>query len=200
MKVSRRGVVFALASVPFFSVANAAARSRPRAIRVKLAGADNLYKVDRRLYRSAQPTRAGFNNLSKSLGIKAVVSLREFHNDESLARGVPITLHRVGFNTWHIGDDDGEKIVRALRLIRKAETQGSVLVHCQHGSDRTGAIIALYRILYQGVTKEAAIQEMMEGGFGFHPIWASLPVWGNIPAYIRSVDIAHLRRRIETSD
>ena len=61
----------------------------------------------------------------------------------------------------------------------------------------TGAIIALYRILYEGQGKDAAIKEMMEGGFGFHPIWAALPDWGNIPAYIRKVDIEDLRRRIE---
>lgn len=62
--------------------------------------------------------------------------------------------------------------------------------------DRTGAIIALYRILYQGTDKETAIKEMQDGGFGFHPIWAALPVWGNIPGYIRGVDVDELRKAV----
>jgi hypothetical protein len=52
-----------------------------------------------------------------------------------------------------------------------------VLVHCHHGADRTGTMCALYRIAIQGWTKEDAIQEMVQGGYGFHEMWINLPDW-----------------------
>ena len=36
---------------------------------------------------------------------------------------------------------------------------------------------AIYRIAVQGWTKEEAIQEMEEGGYGFHEVWKNLPSW-----------------------
>ncbi|MBC7739269.1 MAG: protein-tyrosine-phosphatase, partial [Candidatus Saccharibacteria bacterium] len=63
-------------------------------------------------------------------------------------------------------------------------------VHCHHGADRTGLIVALYRLIAQGWSRDAAIAELIEGGYGFHPIWA------NIPRYVQSVDLADLKARI----
>ena len=50
-------------------------------------------------------------------------------------------------------------------------------------------LVALYRIALQGWTKEAAIREMTQGGFGYHEIWINLPPW------IRDMDITALRRK-----
>ena len=50
-----------------------------------------------------------------------------------------------------------------------------VLVHCQHGADRTGSMCALYRIMRQGWKVEDAITEMKDGGYGYHSIWCHLP-------------------------
>ena len=66
-----------------------------------------------------------------------------------------------------------------------------VLVHCQHGADRTGIICALYRIIIQGWTKEDAIKEMNQGGFGFHQIWNNLVKW------IENLDIEAIRKKAE---
>ena len=196
MIFSRRQVLLAAAGVSAGHAGPAAGQSASPAVHIDTPGVGNLYRITPRLYRGAQPTQEGFVFLSKTLGVKTIVSLREWHDDAELAAGTALVLQRVGFNTWNIGDDDGAKIVQALHFLRAAEAQGPVLVHCQHGSDRTGAIIALYRILYQGQEREAAIAEMVNGGFGFNPIWASLPEWGNIPGYIRGVDIIDLKRRI----
>ena len=64
-----------------------------------------------------------------------------------------------------------------------------VLVHCQHGADRTGTMIAVYRIAVQGWSKAKAIREMTGGGFGFHPIWSNLPTW------IQQLDIDLIKRQ-----
>jgi hypothetical protein len=63
-----------------------------------------------------------------------------------------------------------------------------VLVHCQHGADRTGAMCAIYRVAVEGWTKEEAAQEMTGGGFGFHAVWQNLPAW------IEALDIERLRK------
>jgi len=166
--------------------------------RINLPGVDNLYQVAPRLFRSAQPEHAGFINLRHKLGVLTDVSLREFHSDEELLQQTGISFVWVQINTWHIGDDGYDKLVRALSGIKRGERQGPVLVHCEHGSDRTGAIVALYRMLYQGWPREAALHEMMDGPFKFHNFWALAPTeWGNIPKTLRDIDLAALKRRVD---
>jgi len=93
----------------------------------------------------------------------------------------------VPMNTWHIETED---VKLALRFLRIKQAQGPVLLHCQHGADRTGLITALYRIVYQGWSKSRALDEMLHGGFGYHAIW------GNIPDYVRDVDTTELKRAV----
>ncbi|WP_282598360.1 tyrosine-protein phosphatase, partial [Pseudomonas chlororaphis] len=57
-------------------------------------------------------------------------------------------------------------LARAVRAIQNAESDGPVLMHCKHGSDRTGLMSAMYRVVVQGWSKEEALNEMTGGGFG----------------------------------
>ena len=79
-------------------------------------------------------------------------------------------------------------MAEALRIIRMAD--GPVLIHCWHGSDRTGLISAMYRVLYQNWSKDEAIDELMKGGYGYHSLYR------NIPEYIRKVDIPNIRKMV----
>jgi len=45
----------------------------------------------------------------------------------------------------------------------------------------------MYRIVEQGWTKDEAISEMVNGGYGFHAIWL------NIITCIRPVDVNEIR-------
>jgi len=94
----------------------------------------------------------------------------------------------VPMSAGEIGDDE---VVAALRAIRQAEAKGAFLLHCQHGADRTGMITAMYRMLYQGWTRAQALDEMQNGGYGYHTIWR------NIPTYIEQVDLDKIRRSVE---
>lgn len=141
-------------------------------------GLPNLYRINSSLYRSAQPTKEGFDFLSHhprlsplDQPIKTVLSLRAFHDDARLmSRSSKLRSEQIRFNTWH---PEHEDIVKFLRIVTTPELQ-PVLVHCQHGSDRTGTMIAIYRIVIEGWTKEQAKKEMVQGNFGFHPIWQNL--------------------------
>ncbi len=42
-----------------------------------------------------------------------------------------------------------------------------IYVHCQHGEDRTGLVVAAYRIRKQGWTPQQAYQEALR--YGYHP-------------------------------
>ncbi|MGV8986724.1 MAG: tyrosine-protein phosphatase [Cypionkella sp.] len=156
-----------------------------------VAGVPNLYQVAPDLYRSAQPNAEGFHNIA-GLGIRSVLSMRQTVSDAPLAAGTEISVYRVPMKSRYVAEKNGSKVVQAMRDLRYGLSQGPVLVHCHHGADRTGLIAALWRILYQGWSRQAAIDELIEGGYGFHPIWA------NIPRYLRRVDLADLQERIES--
>jgi len=65
---------------------------------------------------------------------------------------------------------------------------------CQQGADRSGVVIAAYRVVIQDWTKDEAIAELKKGGYGFH--WYYL----NIPAFIRNMDVAKFRARLAEPD
>ncbi len=170
---------------------NAATASRPAAwaAPVSIEGAPNLHRVTANFYRSAQPLKAGVPALEQQVGIKTVVSLRAFNSDEKVLAGSGMRLVSIPIYTWRIKRVD---VVRALAEIEVARKTGPVLLHCQHGADRTGLVSALYRMLHDGWTREAALDEMRNGEFGYHA------VWGNIPKFIQTVDVEALRRDVAT--
>ena len=156
---------------------------------IPLAGVPNLHRVTPLIYRSAQPDAEGFQNLA-GIGVKTVINLRRRVDDSPLAAGSGLKTIHIKITTRHVSDENGAKIVEALRALHAAQSNGPVLVHCTHGADRTGMIIALWRMLYQGWSRSEALDELQNGGFGFHQVWI------NIPRYLRQVDLADLRARV----
>lgn len=166
-------------------VSDAADRPAAWAQPVALAGAPNLHMVTENLYRSAQPTAAGMKNL-KTLGIKTVVSLRAFHSDRRDTEKAGLGYEHIFMKTWHPEEED---VVRFLKIATDP-ARAPVLVHCQHGADRTGTMVAIYRVAVQGWTKQAALEEMTDGGFGYHTVWKNLPPW------IEKLDITALKAKV----
>jgi protein tyrosine/serine phosphatase len=141
---------------------------------IKMKGVPNLHRVSEDLYRSAQPTDEGMRNLKK-MGVKTVVSLRSFHSDLNEIGNTGLAYEHIYMKAWH---PEEKEIVRFLQFVANNK-RTPVLVHCQHGADRTGTMCAIYRIAIQGWTKEEALNEMTEGGFGFHGVWVNLTRWIN---------------------
>lgn len=161
--------------------------TRPKdwAVPIKNASLDNFYQVAEGIYRSAQPTALDFQQL-QALGIGEVLNLREYHSDDDEAEGTHIRLHRIKVDT---GDMDEAQLYQALQIMVKR--QSPLLVHCWHGSDRTGAVIAAYRVVVQGWSKQAALDELKNGGFGYHA-----RIYPNIVRLIESLDVAAMRQRL----
>ncbi len=172
-----------------FSPSLHAAEDGPRPTRwaepVINAAVPNLHRVSQILYRSAQPDAAGMQAI-EALGIVTVINLRAFHNDADELAGTALLSEELSVKTWHIEDED---VIRVLRTINDPSRQ-PVLIHCQHGADRTGVMCAMYRIVIQGWTKDDAIREMTDGGFGFWPHWT------NIVRYVREADIERLKASV----
>lgn len=181
-----RRVLVLLVAVVLASVLNVEGARRP-AHWARPIASDNLrnfYQLDDRVYRSGQPDRKGFEELQRR-GILTILNLRDNHSDDRKAKGLGLNLHRVEMEAGDIRMDD---MIAALRIIRSSN--GPVLIHCWHGSDRTGAVSALYRIVFQNWTKEQAIDELKNGGYGYHSIY------GNIPRFIQDASIEEIRQKV----
>jgi protein tyrosine phosphatase (PTP) superfamily phosphohydrolase (DUF442 family) len=150
---------------------------------IVMEGVPNLHRVSDILYRSAQPTAGGMRHL-REIGVKTIVSLRSFHSDRDEIEDTSLGYERIAMKTWH---PEEEEAIRFLRIVTNRE-RTPVLVHCQYGADRTGAMCAVFRVAVQRRSKEEALREMTEGGFGFHEIWANLIDW------IHSLNIDKIRK------
>ena len=162
----------------------AAARDTNWAAKVEQSGLPNLHRVTDNIYRCAQPTAAGMRNAEK-MGIKTVISLRNFHSDKDEVASTKLKTERIYFNTWHPEEED---ILQFLKVVTDTNG-GPYLVHCLHGADRTGTMFAIYRMAVQGWAKEEAIKEMTKGDFGYHTVWT------NLIKYLNALDIDALRRK-----
>lgn len=151
---------------------------------VKLPGCPNLHKVSDDLYRGAQPTAEGMRQL-RELGIKTIVDLRSLHSDRDEMGDLQFNYEQIAMKAWHAEDED---VVRFLKIVSD-RSNAPFFVHCEHGADRTGTVCAVYRIAVQGWSKEEALKEMRDGGYGFHGVWR------NLVRYINNLDIAEMKRR-----
>ena len=142
----------------------------------------NLHLVAPGIYRSGQPDDEGMRALAAA-GVRTVLSLRDWHDDADEAAGTTLVLQREAMSAGKLED---AAMRRALAVLRTAEKP--IVVHCWHGSDRTGAVIALYRIVEQGWTQAAAIDEMKHGDFGLHDNW-----YPNIELWLTQIDPAQFR-------
>jgi len=130
-------------------------------------GVGNFQKVDEHVYRGAQPTPQGFSNLQK-LGIKVVVDLREpgdrsaFENKIVTAAGMKyVSVPMYGMET-----PSNDSVRKVLALLEDTSS-GPVFVHCKRGADRTGGVIACYRIEHDGWKNDKALVEARSMGMSW---------------------------------
>ncbi len=132
-------------------------------------GITNFGRVNAELYRGAQPDAAALDQLQR-LGVKSVVNLRGASSaselEERQAQQLGIIYTNVPLRG--LGKPSEAEVTRVLGLLD--DLPAPVFVHCLHGADRTGTIIACYRIERDGWTSEEALREAREHGIGFWEI------------------------------
>jgi tyrosine-protein phosphatase SIW14 len=150
-----------------------------------IPGLKNFAKVSEQLYRGAQPTQEGFAELKK-MGIKTIVNLRAFHSDEKEIKGLGLRYVKISFKPWRPEEED---VLKFLKVVADPKNQ-PVFVHCQHGADRTGTMVVIYRAAVQGWDIKDAMEELP--GFGFHEVWSDLK------DYLLGLDVKAIPEKVKS--
>lgn len=145
----------------------------------------NLYRMQPDLYRSALPNAVQQGELQR-LKIATVINFYQRSDGEWLSDPGIRQIHQ----PLHADRVDDADVLQALRSIRQAQADGPVLIHCKHGQNRTGLIAAMYRIVYQGWSKQQAIAEMRGAGFGGQERFE------DAERYVREVDLARFHQAL----
>ncbi len=149
----------------------------------------NLYRVEEGLYRGSQPTAAGFQEL-QALGVRTVLDLAGGKGDAALVPDGSLKLVQIKMSALGLHDD---RVLRALRVMTDPANR-PLMVHCRQGADRTGALVALYRVVVQGWSKQKAVLEMKDGGFHHSELWV------NMDYYVMKADVDALRSELGLGD
>ena len=135
-----------------------------------IPGVAHFSKVNDKLWRSAQPEdEAAF----RRLGVKTVINLRYEHDDFPDLRDNDIAYVQIPMKGAFPREDEIVLFLGAVRRALADPRRSPVLVHCEHGKDRTGYAMAAYRIVEQGWDADTAIQEMFD--FGFNRLYVRNP-------------------------
>jgi len=145
----------------------------------------NFYRVSDELYRSEQPSASDIPDL-KAFGIQTVLSLRHYHRDSSEFESAGLSALQYKMDAGSVSVSD---LIAVLRIIRTAPKP--ILLHCWQGSDRTGFVVAGYRMVFMNWSTADAIEELRLGGFGHHE--SSYP---NIARVLREMDVSAVRKAV----
>jgi protein tyrosine/serine phosphatase len=146
-------------------------------------GLPNFHQVAPNLYRGGQPRADGTKKLL-DLGIRTILDLRgsgdRSRAEEAEARTLGLRYYNVELS--NIGRPNPARIEQALAIINDPQNW-PVFVHCRRGSDRTGAVIACYRISRNQWTLDRALAEAKRYGMG----WIEFRMRGFITDYNRAL-------------
>ena len=149
------------------------------------AGVPNYDEVNKQLSRGAQPSAEGVTELA-TRGVVTIINLRPESEDPSAAAREKAAAHSlmkhyepVALSKWFAPQE--KDISRILNIISDP-TEQPVFVHCQRGADRTGTVVAIYRITHDCWNAEEAIREAGRHGMG----WWQFPMRRFIRTWYRT--------------
>jgi tyrosine-protein phosphatase SIW14 len=131
------------------------------------AGVPNFHQVNDHVFRGAQPTGQGFESLAK-LGVKTIIDLREA-GDRSVSERKAVEAAGMRYVTIPFQGASAPSpanVAKVLALFDDASA-GPVFVHCRRGADRTGTVVACYRIAHDHWDNQKALQEAKSFGMSW---------------------------------
>ena len=147
---------------------------------------ENFHKVNDEIYRSAQPDEDEMSSMSTFECIKSVLNLREKHSDKDEIGKLKLTLYEIPLAAGRVTESDLVKILRTVKYAPKP-----ILIHCRHGSDRTGVAVAACRIVFDHWTVDQAVSELTDPRYGHHK-----KLFRNLPELLRKADWNKIRREL----
>jgi tyrosine-protein phosphatase SIW14 len=122
-------------------------------------GLPNFHNVNSQIFRGGQPTPVGFQQLAK-LGVKTIIDLRQpgsrSRTEKRIVEAAGMRYVSVPMRGFHT--PTAEQIAKVLGLFNDTSA-GPVFVHCRKGADRTGTVVACYRISHDGWENTRALAE-----------------------------------------
>jgi tyrosine-protein phosphatase SIW14 len=173
------GALFLICSLsPFRTQAQSSPSGAPKdaspppivlAHKISIPGVPNAGKISETLFRGAQPAVTGLEQL-KQLGFTTVVNLRGWEgavsSERKKAEVLGLRFINIPVSGWSPPSD--EQVAQFLSLFHEAPGE-KIFIHCKYGEDRTGVMIAAYRIAESHWSAKQAMEEMYF--FGFHKRW-----------------------------
>jgi protein tyrosine/serine phosphatase len=133
-----------------------------------LPGLSNVGRVASNIYRGAQPEPQGYITLRK-MGIRTVINLRSLHSEKKAVEEAGMKSVEVPMKVFK---DVNQETVRKVIAIMADPANQPVYIHCALGQDRTGAVVAAYRMEVDRWSLAEAEAEMQ--AFGFNDLWYEL--------------------------
>jgi protein tyrosine/serine phosphatase len=128
--------------------------------KITVRGLSNAARVSSTLYRGAQPRAEAFPELKK-LGIGVIVDFRDgtqnINWEKKFVDAEGMTFVSI---PWSAHNAPSRETVIAFFSALRDNSGKKIFVHCERGADRTGTMIALYRIIYDHWTPDQAVAEM----------------------------------------
>ena len=130
-----------------------------------------FHQVGEKLFRGGQPRDGGISKLH-DLGINTVINLRGTSDrtraEEKEVRALGLNYFNVPLPNW--ARPQHTRVERILELIDAPEN-GRVFIHCKEGIDRTGMIVAIYRMKHDGWSADQALAEAKRSGMHRTQFW-----------------------------
>ena len=129
-------------------------------------GIPNFHQVNGHIYRGGQPSDEGWTGLAQ-LGVKTVIDLRleDEHPTQLEAQAVQAAgMRYVNIPMHGVVAPSDEQIAQVLALL---DSESPVFVHCKRGADRTGAVIACYRMAHDRWDNQRAMKEAKSYGMSW---------------------------------
>lgn len=120
----------------------------------------NFQIVNDNVLRGGQPSDEGITVLAKR-GVKTIVDLR-LADEHSIPHEKQLVeangMHFVSVPMKGLSAPTEEQLTSVLRILNDSK-QWPVFVHCRRGADRTGTIVACYRISHDSWNNQKAMAE-----------------------------------------
>ncbi|SPE22392.1 conserved exported hypothetical protein [Candidatus Sulfopaludibacter sp. SbA3] len=134
------------------------------ALAAVVSGVPNFHQVNENLYRGAQPSLQGLHDLAR-LGIKTVIDFREPGRRSAAEKR---TVEKDGMQYINIPlarlhAPTDQQVAHVLALLDDA-APAPIFLHCRRGADRTGTIVACYRIAHDHWKNRDALSEARKNG------------------------------------
>jgi protein tyrosine/serine phosphatase len=124
----------------------------------------NFGEVNKSIYRGGEPSTVGIEELG-AMGVKTVIDLRlrSAATQEEKQQVQKLGMKYISYPLGEFSAPSKTQVEDLLALLAHSDS-GTVFIHCRRGKDRTGTIIACYRIQHDHWANQKALAEANQYG------------------------------------